>query len=68
VQEQVGQLNIHLSITPGTPFERVLQAVRESVAKTVAQYDCRLADISIEEGLEEVTAGVKRRRVRRVAY
>ena len=68
VQEQVGQLNIHLSITPGTPFERVLQAVRESVAKTVGQYDCRLAQISIEEGLEELAAGVKRRRVRRIAY
>jgi putative adenylate-forming enzyme len=67
VQEQVGRLNIHLALAPGASFDRVIQAVRESVAATIAGYDCRMGAISIEEGLEELAAGVKRRRVRSIS-
>jgi len=65
VQEQIGHLNIHLSLSPTASFDAVVQAVQESVAATVVQYSCRPATITIEEGLIPLALGVKRRRVRR---
>jgi len=63
VQEECGQLRIHLSVTPKASFSTVAQAVQESVNATLAQYDCRPATLRIEEGLELPAPGVKRRRV-----
>ena len=63
VQEECGQLRIHLSVTSKASFSTVAQAVQESVNATLAQYDCRPATLRIEEGLELPAPGVKRRRV-----
>jgi putative adenylate-forming enzyme len=65
IQERAGHLRIHLAVPDGTPFEQVAAAVRESVAATVAQYDCRPATVQIERGLVPVAPGAKRRRVQR---
>jgi len=67
VQERVGQLRIHLAVVPGANFDVVARAVRASVASTVAQYACRPAEVCIEDRLEPLAAGAKRRRVRCVA-
>ena len=64
VQEQCGQLRIHLSVARQVPFDTIAQAVAASVEATVAQYACRPARLSIEQGLEPLEAGVKRRRVK----
>jgi putative adenylate-forming enzyme len=63
VQEQCGELRIHLSSASKASFSTVAQAVRESVNATLAQYDCRPATLRIEEGLELSVPGVKRRRI-----
>jgi len=66
VQERCRQLRIHLAVAPEASFDDVAQAVRASVATTVAQYDCRAATVTIEQGLVPLAAGVKRRRVQRI--
>lgn len=67
MQEREGQLCIRLSVQPGMPFNAVAQALQESVAATLAQYHCRPAAVSIEQGLVPLPAGVKRRRVQRLS-
>jgi len=64
VQEQCGQLRIHLTVAPQASFGAIAQAVVASVEATVAQYACRPARLSVEEGLEPLSPGVKRRRVK----
>jgi phenylacetate-CoA ligase len=66
VQQQPGHLRIFLDVAAGTPFASVVASVRESVTATIAQYDCRQADVTIEAGVPPVVPGIKRRRVRRV--
>jgi phenylacetate-CoA ligase len=68
VQEQVGHLNIYLSVSPTASFDAVVHAIQESVATTIAHYDCRPATIIIEQGLIPLALGVKRRRVKRTNY
>jgi putative adenylate-forming enzyme len=63
IQRQPGQLDISLSIAPGTSFESVSASVLESVNATVAQYECRPALVRIEQGIPPPPPGVKRRRV-----
>lgn len=63
VQEACGQLCIHLSVAPKASFSTVAQAAQESVNATLAQYACRPATLSIEEGLDLSAPGAKRRRV-----
>ncbi len=63
VQERCGHLHVYLSTVPGASFSAVAQAVQASVATTVAQYTCRPATVSIEQGLVPLPPGVKRRRV-----
>lgn len=67
VQERCGQLCIHLVIVRDASFDDVAQSVRASLAMTVAQYDCRPAMVTIEQGLVPLAPGVKRRRVQRVS-
>jgi putative adenylate-forming enzyme len=67
VQERPGQLRLHLSVTPHIPFAGVVQAVQDSAATMLAQYDCRPAEVSVEEGLVLLPSGAKRRRVMRVS-
>jgi phenylacetate-CoA ligase len=67
VQERPGQLRIHLALTPGARLERVAGAVRESVTETLSRYECRPAELVIEEGLVPPAPGAKRRRIMRTA-
>ena len=63
VQERCGQLHIYLTIVPTASFAEVTQSVRESIAATLAQYNCQPATVQIEEGLPPAVTGTKRRRV-----
>src|SRR6266566_7916242 len=63
VQERCGHLRIHLSKASRAQFGEVAQSVLASVQTTVAQYGCRPAEVSIEEGLGPSKPGMKRRRV-----
>lgn len=65
VQERYGQLRIHLVLMPGARMEAVQALVRTSVETTVAQYRCRSANVTIEEGLLPLELGAKRRRIMR---
>ncbi len=67
IQRGCGQLHIYLALSSGANFAEVTAAVHKSVAETVAQYDCRPADVQIAEGLLSVPTGTKRRRVQRLA-
>src|SRR5262249_5853544 len=66
VQERCGHLRIQLSLVPAAPFAAVAEAAQAQVAAVIAEYGCRPATIVIEQGLEPVAPGTKRRRVRRV--
>lgn len=66
VQERSGQLRIFLDLPADTPFALVADSVQQSVAATIAQYDCRPADVTIAPGVPTVAPGIKRRRVRRI--
>ena len=66
VQERHGHMRIHLSVAPGIPFNSVVQEVKASATMILAQYDCRPAELCIEEGLVPLPPGTKRRRVQRV--
>lgn len=63
IQQRRGQLNIHLSITPGGSFESIAASVRESVNATIAYYECQQAVVRIEQGIPPPAPGIKRRRV-----
>jgi putative adenylate-forming enzyme len=65
-QEGVGRLRIHLEPEPEADFGALERAVRESVARTLARYNCHARDLRIERGLEPVPARSKRRRVQRI--
>jgi hypothetical protein len=67
VQERHSQLRIHLSIAPDIPFDSIVQEVQASAATMLAQYACRAAEMSIEQGLAPLPPGTKRRRVQRVS-
>ena len=65
-QERPGHLHVALATAPATPFAAIAAEVRASIAATIASYDCRPPDLTIEDGLPPTEAGVKRRRVRRL--
>ena len=65
-QERCGELRIHLAVMPTASFSPVVQSVQNSIATTIAQYDCRPATVSVEQGLPALAPGVKRRRVLRL--
>jgi phenylacetate-CoA ligase len=67
VQARCGELHIRLAIPEGAAFDTVAQAVRASVAATVAQYACRPPAVTIEQGIVPAAPGAKRRRVQRLA-
>lgn len=64
-QERPGHLRIHLQ-TPADRFAGAAIAVRKSVNRIIAQYGCQPATVEIIQGLCDVPAGVKRRRVQRM--
>ena len=63
IQESPGHLGIRLETVPNASFAPVARAVRASVDATIAQYACQPADVRVEQGLEPLQPGVKRRRV-----
>ncbi len=65
-QTRPGQLRVHLQASAEVDFSEVVAGVRESVARTLAEYDCQPCDLAIESGVPTLAAGEKRRRVRRV--
>lgn len=66
LQTCCGQLSISLDVPPTVSFTTVAEAVRVSVAASMAQYDCRSAELTVQQGLPPVASGAKRRRVQRV--
>ncbi|HEY4389644.1 MAG TPA: hypothetical protein VGN34_34820, partial [Ktedonobacteraceae bacterium] len=65
VQEQTGQLHIHLALEPGAPFAEIVHVVRQSVEQIIAHYGCLPAIVQVSEGIQVLEPGVKRRRVQR---
>ncbi len=63
IQERPGHLRIHLTIKPEASFAQVAAAVTSTAQNTLAEYNCRPADLQIEQGLPTLSAGTKRRRV-----
>ncbi len=69
IQTHIGQLHIYLALTLETTsstFETIREAVQASISATLSQYNCRPADIQIEEGLPPLPAGIKRRRIQKI--
>ena len=65
-QEYCGHLRVHLAVTPTIPFSQVVLSLQASIARIIAQYDCRPATLEIIEGLPSIVQGRKRRRVQRI--
>jgi putative adenylate-forming enzyme len=64
VQEQPGQLRVHLEIEPG--FETNVKAsVKTSLTQTLEQYGCPPAKLEVVLGMPARIPNVKRRRIRR---
>lgn len=63
VQESSERLHIRLKTVPGVSFESVERAVWGSAKATFEQYGCRMPEVVVEEGLEPLAPGMKRRRV-----
>lgn len=66
LQTRCGQLCISLAVPSTVSFAAVAEAVRASVAATIAHYDCRPAELTVQQGLPSVVPGAKRRRVQRL--
>lgn len=64
VQEQPGQLTIRLVVRDKARIDEVAESVRQSVATTLAGYECRADLLTIEEGIAPHAPNKKRRRVR----
>jgi phenylacetate-coenzyme A ligase PaaK-like adenylate-forming protein len=63
VQERTGHLRVHVCVLGGARFDDVSRAVRASIERAVAGYDCRLGGLLVEPGGIPEGPG-KRRRVR----
>jgi putative adenylate-forming enzyme len=64
VQEQPGQLSVHLEIESGSEMT-VRNSVTANLAQTLEQYGCHPAKLEVVFGLPERAANIKRRRIRR---
>jgi putative adenylate-forming enzyme len=64
IQEQPGQLRVHLEIEPGSEAN-VRESVNERIAQMLEQYGCSPAKLEIVFGLPDRVPNVKRRRIRR---
>ena len=64
VQERPGQLRLRVSVRGD--FAEVRDALRKTMAESVARYGCEMPDLQIEHGLAAVLPGEKRRRVKRL--
>lgn len=63
VQERPGHLNIRLRTC--ADFPEVANALRRTMAESLAKHACAMPDLEIESGLAPVPPGEKRRRVKR---
>lgn len=66
VQDTPGSLRLHLEVSPAACFDTVAQCAREQVARVLAGHGCRAEQVTVEQGIEPLPPGAKRRRVRRV--
>lgn len=66
-QERVGHLRLHLVVKQNAEFVEVAERVMVTAQNTLAQYGCGGGDVEVVEGLPVMAAGVKRRRVVRIA-
>jgi putative adenylate-forming enzyme len=66
VQDQQGQLHLHLACERGTPFAEITRAVQQSVEQIIAHYDCLPVVVQVSEGIPALAVGAKRRRVQRI--
>lgn len=66
VQEHDNQLHVYLAVSTQAAFTYVAEQVRERIAMVIAEYACVPAEVVIEEGLESLANGQKRRRVQRL--
>jgi putative adenylate-forming enzyme len=64
VQEQPGQLRVHLEVEAGSET-RVQASVISSLVRTLEQYGCRPSKLEVVFGLSDRAANIKRRRIRR---
>jgi phenylacetate-CoA ligase len=64
-QDADGALRIHLEVSPAAHFEKTAGEVRHSVDRALAEYGCRPARLTVEEGLIPTAERSKRRRVQR---
>lgn len=65
-QDGDGAMQIYLAIVPEVCFADIAEAVQGSVSETLAHYACRPAHVQIYQGLPNILAGTKRRRVQRI--
>ena len=64
-QCEPGELTLHLATSPNA-FDNCALAARQTVQQTLAEYECRPANLSIEHGLAARMPDKKRRRVQRL--
>ena len=65
-QEKPGHLRVHFEVPADADFAAATRALCACVQRTMEQYDCEMADLSIERGLLPSAPGRKRRRVQRL--
>jgi phenylacetate-CoA ligase len=66
-QEGAGHLRVFVDVARRDSVDEVISAVRQSIAETIAEYDCRPATVQVEVGVPAPPPGAKRRRVRNLA-
>lgn len=64
VQHHPGELRVRLQVR--SEFATVAAQLRATVEREIAHYGCQPPALNIEEGLEPIRAGEKRRRVKRM--
>lgn len=62
-QHEPGQLALQIVVREGAAFRDVAAQLQDTVRAALAEYGCRATDVTAEEGIVPLPAGVKRRRV-----
>lgn len=64
IQQRPGHLRLHIELAPQADWNAVSDALQRSVTLSLAQYDCVIDALELQQGLPERAPDVKRRRVR----